>query len=314
MQLNSCSSKCKTKQKIAQFTLIIISLSLVSIPSYAFKALPDQLSKHALKPKLILETSVRQPAQDSHYRTEIGLNLHKIELKNAIFSISYEQFDLAWSQLNHPDMMGISQPIDTLERWRAHLRLPYRLNTNSLVLAEIALANTTEHHAKTALSYEGFLVYSQARNLAKTDFDSWQLGLFVQQSPVETLILPIIELTFNLNNPYKQGFYGHLGFPKTKLGYHFSPTWRSDIEWVYCQTTAGLRKDNRLLPNGYAQLKSWRTEWKTTHALSPTIDLHFSVKYTLTRDWIRYDQTQKQIGTSDLENTLGYGIGIGWQF
>lgn len=313
MRLNRRPLTLNTLIKQRFFALCLTSMSLCSMPSYGFKALPDALTDKALKPSLTLETGIRQKAQDSHYHAEVGLSLHKMELKNAIFSISYEQFDLAWKQLNHPALLGLAKPIDTLERWRGHLRLPYRIDDHRLWLAEIAVANTIEQHAKTSISYEGFVLYSQARNLNRTDFDSWQLGLFIQQSPVEMLVLPIIELTFNLNNPQKHGFYGHLGFPKTQLGYHFNPNWRSEIELVYCQTTAGLRDNNPLLPKGYAQLKSWRNEWKTTYSLTPSIDIHFSVKHTLTREWIRYDHTKKKIGTSDLENTLGYGLGLQWR-
>ncbi|UQB41981.1 hypothetical protein JX580_09980 [Thiomicrospira microaerophila] len=305
--------KLNTLIKMSLLVLCSTSTGLYTKFSYGFKALPNALTDQALRPSLIMETGVRQKAKDSHYHTKVGLNLHKVELKNALFSLSYEQFDLAWDQLNHPDLSGVAQPIDTLERWRGHLRLPYRIDNQRLWLAEIALANTIEQHAKTSLSYEGFILYSQARNLSKTDFDSWQLGLFIQQSPVETLVLPIIELTFNLNNPHKKGFYGHIGFPKTQLGYHFNPVWQSEFELIYYQTTAGLRDTNPLLPNGYAQLKSWRNEWKTTYALNASIDIHFSIKHTLTREWLRYDHTKKQTGRSDLENTLGYGIGIHWR-
>lgn len=296
-----------------RLVIVLISLASYVQPSWAFKELPDALTNKALSPKLMIETGERFRSQDSYYDAQIGLSLDRIEMSNALFSLAYETFDLSWYQLNHPDLQGLSRPIERIERWRGHLRLPYRLDSHRLWLAEAALADTREQGAQSSLTFEGFLLYSQARNLHQTDFDSWQLGVFVQQSPVETVVLPIVEITFNLSNPNLEGFYGHLGFPKTQLGYHLGPHLRTDVEFVYCQITAGLRKDNGLLANGYSQLKSWRSEWRTTYRIATNLEVYLAVKQTLTREWVRYDKFKTRTGMSDLENTFGYGVGIQWQ-
>lgn len=293
--------------------LVVLCLIGFAPPSFAFKALSDEQTSKALTPKVVVETGVRRPSEYSYYAAKVGLKMHKVELNNAVFSLSYETFDLAWSQLNHSSLSDQIRPIATIERWRGHLRLPYRVDDRRLWLAEAAIADTREQGASPTFTFEGYVLYSQARNVRQTDYDSWQLGVFMQQSQVEQILLPIVEITFNLNNPQSQGFYGHVGFPKTQLGYHFGPRWRSEFEFVYCQVTAGLRKDNRLWPKGYAQLKSWRSEWKTTYRFTSEIDMYFSLKYTLSRDWVRYDKFRNKTGHSQLDNTMGYGLGLQWQ-
>ena len=275
------------------------------------KTATDQDLKHLLQPVLQIETAQRDAAKINHHQGAMALKLNKIELYNAIASLSYEQLEFDWKQIDQlPFGDGVKPPIDKIHRLRGHLRLPYRLDENRLLLAELALANTYEQGAKDAWSLESYLLYSQARD----NRDSWQVGLFLQQSSVETLLLPIIELTYNFNNPQREGIYGHLGFPKTQIGFHITPKWRSEVEAVYFQATAKLAPHNSMQADGYAQVKSWRTQWANHYLIRPNLEVNLAIKQTLIRNWINYDASHNQQTNHQVENVPGLSLGLQYRF
>ena len=277
----------------------------------AMKTASSEDLQQLLQPVLLLETAQREAAKVNHHQGSMALSLNKIELHNAIASLSYEQLDFDWHKINQlPFGDGITPPLDKIHRLRTHVRLPYRLDENRLLLAELALANTYEQGAKEAWSLESYVLYSQARDQR----DSWQVGVFVQQSPVEVLVLPIIELTYNFNNAQREGIYGHLGFPKTQIGLHLTPKWRTELEAVYFQATAKLAADNPIQANGYAQVKSWRTQWASHYLIHPKFELSFALKHTLIRNWIDYDASHNKQTEHQVENAPGLSIGLQYRF
>lgn len=293
------------------FLFIAVCLIALVPQAKAMKTASDQDLQQLLQPVLLIETAQRAAAKINHHQGSMALKLNKIELHNAIASLSYEQLDFDWQKIDQlPFGDGTSPPIQTIHRLRGHIRLPCRLDENRLLLAELSLANTYEQGAKDDWSWESYLLYSKARDQR----DSWQFGIFVQQSAVEVLVLPIIELTYNFNNPLREGMYGHLGFPKTQVGVHLTPKWRTELEAVYFQATTKLSADNSIQANGYAQVKSWRTQWVNHYLILPNLELSFALKRTLIRNWINYDASQNKQTEHQVENAPSVSFGLQYRF
>lgn len=296
-----------------QTNRLFIAVFLIALvpQAKAMKTASDQDLQQLLQPVLLIETAQRAAAKINHHQGSLAFKLNKIELHNAIASLSYEQLNFDWQKIDQlPFGDGTSPPIQTIHRLRGHIRLPYRLDENRLLLAELALANTYEQGAKDDWSWESYLLYSKAHDQR----DSWQVGIFVQKSAVEVLVLPIIELTYNFNNPLREGMYGHLGFPKTQIGVHLTPKWRTELEAVYFQATTKLSADNSIQSNGYAQVKSWRTQWVNHYLILPNLELSFALKRTLIRNWINYDASHNKQTEHQVENAPSVAFGLQYRF
>jgi len=239
------------------------------------------------------------------------LNVTKLEVGNFIANFSYESFAIDWRQLSElPFGNGRTRPLSHLKRYQLKVHLPYRLDKSRLFLTHLGAELAYEDQSDDALSLQAYLLYSKKLDA----LNSWQLGLYVNHHPVETIVLPIIEYTHNFNSPIGQGYYGHLGFPKTQIGYHFTPKLRSELEAVYHQAIVQLAASSVIEPAGYFQSKNWRGEWSTYYQFSKSFEMNVSLQASLSNEMVLYSQAYKEQDHFYGNGGLGFGMGVVYTF
>jgi len=239
------------------------------------------------------------------------LNVAKLEVGNFLANFSYENFTVDWRQLSElPFGDGRARPLSELKRYHLKVHLPYRLDKRRLFLGHLGAELGYEEQSDDALSLQAYLLYSEKLDA----LNSWQLGLYVNHHPVETVILPIFEYTYNFNSPIRQGYYGHLGFPKTQIGYHFTPKIRSELEAVYHQAIMQLAADSVIEPAGYFQSKNWRGQWSTYYQFSKSFEMSVSVQASLSNEMVLYNQAYQEQDHFYGNGGLGVGIGVVYKF
>lgn len=109
--------------------------------------------------------------------------------------------------------------------------------------------------------------------------------------------------------------YGHLGFPLTQIGYYFSSKVRTDFGAVYRNAIAKLSSDDNVIaPKGFTFITGWRGEWAWYYLASKEIELKAALKYTLTRKMTNYDANRNKIDEYSINNSVGAGIGLIYNF
>lgn len=264
-----------------------------------------------LKPKFTFETGYLDQANLNGSQGGFAIDESKFEVGNLLASFSYEKFRFHWHDIDKlPFGDGKTTPIKEMNRFKLFGRLPYQVDEDTLLLGGLGVSATYENEANDSLSYESFVLVSQELNAV----DSWQLGGFIKYHPVQTIILPIFEFTFNYNAPDKQGVYGHIGFPKTQIGYHITPKLRTDLGAIYRQAIAKLADDSPIDASGFSQVKSWRGEWAAYYQAFKQVEFKLALKYTLTREWYSYDKNYKQTQHHYVDNAIGAGLGVIYTF
>lgn len=270
----------------------------------------DAISK-ILQPKLIIDTSFLDYAKFNGSSGGYAQDTTKVEVSNLLFSLEYERLHFDWQNVDKlPFGDGHSTPIEQIQRISIFGRAPYRLGEGKLIFSGIGLTSGFEKELSDTITVEGFSFFSKDYS-AK---DSWQLGGYFKYHPVGTIILPIFEYTHNKDNPERTGMYGHLGFPITQLGYYFSSKIRTDFGAVYRNAIAKLSNDSVISPAGFTYISSWRGEWAWYYMATKTLELKAALKYTLTRTIINYTSDYKKIDEYTVNNSVGAGIGLIYNF
>lgn len=264
-----------------------------------------------LTPKLELTTSNLNAQAINGSKGQMALSTLEVKLSNVLGGIAYEEFHFDWDRIDQlPFGDGVHNPIEKMTRVQAFGRLPYPIDDKNMLLVGLGLSSTFEKQTDDSYSYDVFGLISH--DLVSNA--SWQYGAYLQYHPVKTIVLPILEYTFNFNAQHTKDFYGHLGFPKTKIGYYLTPKWKTDFEAIYRQAIAKLDKNSVIDPDGYAQVKSWRGEWALYYLATKQLEIKTAVKYTLTREWYSYDRNYRQTQHHYIDNAIGFGIGLVYSF
>ncbi|WP_173291351.1 hypothetical protein [Thiosulfativibrio zosterae] len=259
------------------------------------------------KVDLTLESSQYRAAKISDSSGKLGAEHSKVSVGNFLVTASYEHYQFQNDEIQSSDL---HYPIHQLHEVKLETKLPYPLKKDWLLVGGLQLINAYEKQFSKDFTVQGFgLVSHQVKPLL-----SWQLGGYVSYHPVETQILPIMVLTYNYQSPEHRGFYGHLGFPKTQIGYHFTPKLRSDIGAIYQEVTGQLAENNLVAAKGYFQLTSWRAEWATYYDWSKKLAIKLALKMTFDNEIdVFSNQYQKQKNLT-LGNESGFGAGLIYHF
>lgn len=235
----------------------------------------------------------------------------KVEVGNFLLKGSYESFDIQWQDLHKlPFGNGVDQPVERMHRLRLQSHIPYRFSPGKLILNQVAISATYEKEMDHAFSYQLYSLYSE-------DFSrlgSLQFGLYANIQPVQTVIYPIFEYTYNYASPSKEGIYGHLGFPKTQVGYHLTPKWRAEFAAVYHQAIGKLSKQNALQPSGYIQSKNWRGVLAVHHQLTKSVELSLGLHANLTNQLVLFNQQHQRLDHYYINEGAGLSLAISQRF
>ena len=259
------------------------------------------------KSDFTLENSQYRAAKINDSNGKLGAEHTKISVGNFLVNASYEYYQLQNDDIQSSDL---HYPIHQLHEVKLETKVPYPIKKDWLFVGGLKLINAYEKQFSKDFTVQSFgLISHQIKPLL-----SWQLGGYVSYHPVETQLLPIMVLTYNYQSPEHSGFYGHLGFPKTQIGYHFTPKLRSDIGAIYQQVTGQLAETNLLAANGYFQLTSWRAEWATYYDWSKKLTIKLALKITFDNEIdVFSNQYQKQKNLT-LGNESGFGAGLIYHF
>lgn len=235
----------------------------------------------------------------------------KYEIGNFLVSASYEKFAVDWSGLSQLPF-GDSQksPMSDLQRFTLKGHIPYRLDENRMWLGYLAGEWAYEDQMDDSLSLQAYLIYSQYW----TSLKSWQVGVYVNYHPVETLYLPIIEYTYNFPFKSHDGFYGHLGFPKSIVGYFLNPKFRTEAGFFYHQAMVKLSEQSVVEPAGYFQSQNWRASWRTYYQWNSDLELHLGIQTNISNNLTLYNQDYLRQGEYAVNNGVGGNLGFSFKF
>ena len=235
----------------------------------------------------------------------------KYEIGNFIVSAAYEQFAVDWSGLSQlPFGDGKQVPMSDLQRLTLKGHIPYRLDEKRMWLGYLAAEWAYEKQMDDALSLQAYLIYSQYWQPLK----SWQIGAYVNYHPVETLYLPIIEYTYNYPFKNRHGYYGHLGFPKSIVGYFLTPKLRTEAGFFYHQAMVKLAEQSVVEPAGYLQSQNWRASWRTHYQWNSDLELHLGLQTNISNTLTLYDQNNQRQGEYAVNNGVGGNLGFSFRF
>lgn len=234
----------------------------------------------------------------------------KIEVGNFLANLSYENFAVNWKkQSDLPFYNNVADPIAKVQRYHLKAHIPYRLDDRRLWLGHIGAEWAFEEDTKESLSLQSYLLYSDQYG----DLSTWQLGLYVNHHPVETVVLPIFEYTYNYPFKRKAGYYGHLGFPKTQLGYFINPKLRNDIGFVYHQATVKLAEDSSIEAGGFFQSKNWRASWQTHYQITPQLEARFGLDASVSNKLVLHNRDYQEVDYYYGDYGVGWHLGLSWK-
>lgn len=293
------------------FLILLFSLSVVSSFATASSSGSDQQAiDDFLAVKLKVDvSSLRGVALNKGGGYD--LEHSKLELGNFLVNLAYERFNIDWHKQDKlPFATGIKSPVAAVKRYHLKTHIPYRLDERRMWLGHLGAEMAFETQTKSALSLQAYALYSEYLNRLA----SWQLGVYVNHHPVETVVLPIFEYTYNY--PFKQraGYYGHLGFPKTELGYFIHPKLRTDIGFAYHQATVKLADDSPIEQSGIFQSKNWRASWKLHYQINKQLEARLGVDASVSNKLILYNQDHKMVDHYYGDNGLGWRLGLDFRF
>lgn len=268
--------------------------------------------KAFLAPKFLIEHSKLASQNISGNDGKVALDITQLSITNVLGGVSFENYNFTWKNISAlPFGDKVNPPISQIQRIKVFGRVPYPINEQNMLLVGLSASSTYEQKTDDSYSYDvfGLLSHDMVKN------DSVQIGAYVKYHPVQTVALPIIEYTFNLRSPDNQsGYYGNLGFPKTKIGYHLNAKWKADFQAIYRQAIAKLSDNSTISADGYSQIKSWRGEMAFYYSATKNLEIKSAIKYTLTRDWYVYDKNYQQTAHYFINNTAGLGLGLVYTF
>ena len=234
----------------------------------------------------------------------------KFEIGNFLVNVAYERFTIDWLQpKNLPFPSENKHPLPAITRYHLQTHIPYRLDHQRLWLGYLGAQWAYEKGADDSLSLQGYLLYSKHRD----ELNSWQLGIYLNHHPVETVILPIFEYTYNFPFKRRTGYYGHFGFPKTQLGYHLSSKLRTDIGFVYHQATVKLADNSPIEAGGFFQSKNWRASWQAHYLLNKQVELRFGIAASVSNKLILYSRDYHQQDHFYGNQGLGWHLGVSYR-
>jgi len=235
----------------------------------------------------------------------------KLEVGNFLLNFSVEKFAIDW---NHQDGLAfarnVEKPLAEVERYYLKAHFPYRLDNQRLWLGHLGAEWAYENEVDDALSVQAFLLYSEYLNSMR----SWQLGMYLNHHPVESVLLPIIEYTYNYPFKERTGYYGHIGFPKTQLGYFINSQLRTDIGFVYHQATIKLAEESLIQPGGFFQSKNWRTSWQLHYLISKEVEVRLGVDASISNKLILYNRDYEEVDYYYGDKGAGWHLGLSYQF
>lgn len=230
----------------------------------------------------------------------------KWEVGNLLASLSYEDFDLTWQEQEKlPFASGVQHPIASVKKYTLKTHIPYRINDQKMWLGHVGAELAYEKEYDRALSLQAFLLYSEYFS----ELGSWQLGMVVNYHPVETVVLPIVEYSYNYPFTSRSDYYGHLGFPKTQVGYFIHKRLRTELGLVYHQATVQLADDSAIEPAGFFQSKNWRADWRSFYQFSSELEFVFGLQASVTNKLVLYDQGHRQ--KDHFYGSHGSGVSLG---
>lgn len=235
----------------------------------------------------------------------------KFEVGNFLGSLSYERFSVDWNQLaDLPFGDGSTAPISRLQRYRFKSHIPYRFDSRRMILGHLGAEWAYEEESDDSVSVQGYVLYSEYLD----SLSSWQLGGYVSYHPVETVVLPIVEYTYNYPFKQRKGFYGHAGFPKTQLGYFLNQNLRTEAGFFYHQAIVRLANKSIVEPGGFFQSKNWRASWKTHYRMTKRLEAYLTLQTSIANELLLYDKTYRQQDVFEAKNGFGWSLGFGYRF
>lgn len=139
------------------------------------------------------------------------------------------------------------------------------------------------------------------------------LGVAGRYHPVESLVLPIVGLSWNEATP--QGFSAQIGFPRSSLSYRFNPGLALHLKMIeFNQYTYRLADDSDVERSGYMKVEDMIAGVQLDYSPIRHLTLEASLSYTIDRTLTSYDSDGNNENEYDVDNALGGMLRVVYRF
>ncbi|MCB2191015.1 MAG: hypothetical protein KQI62_05585 [Deltaproteobacteria bacterium] len=142
---------------------------------------------------------------------------------------------------------------------------------------------------------------------------SLMLGVAGRYHPVESLVLPMVGLSWNEHTP--QGFSAQIGFPRSSLSYRFSKSLALHLKMIeFNQYTYRLADDSDVEPSGYVKVDDMIAGVQLDYSPMEHLSLEASLSYTINRTFTTYDDDGNNENEQDVDNAMGAMLRLVYRF
>lgn len=282
----------------------IIGLLTLLVPSLVMAS-----GRPSFKPKIEVEHRYLNSTSLQNQGGEFAFGADKLEVSNIFASLSYERWRLNWKEIDQlPFGDGQNAPVDQMHSVRLGGRYMHKWSDNIRWLSSVGLGMTYEEQTHDAMSLSLFTMW--IRQLE----DGWAVsyGAAVSYHPVHSRFLPVAGFSYRMREPL--GWSGLLGYPRSYIGYGFTPQWQLSGGMVNNSIMAKLAEDSQIAADGYGEINAWQADvalkYQPVEHWSVTSSLRFSPLYEFTV----FDADGNKQDTYTMLPTWGAALALSYQF
>lgn len=261
------------------------------------------------KPKIEVEHRYLESTSLRNAGGEFAFGADKLDVSNALASIGYERWRLNWKEIDQlPFGDGQTAPIDHMHSVKLGAKYMQRVRDDLLWLNSIGIGMTYEKQTHDSLSMSLFSMW--IRQLK----DGWSVsyGAALSYHPVRARILPVAGLSYRMHQPL--GWSGLLGYPRSFVGYGFTPQWQLSAGIVNNAIMAKLAEDSAIATDGYGEINAWQADMALKYQPNSHWHIETSLRFSPRYEFTVFDASGDKQDTYSMLPTWGAALKLGYQF
>ncbi|KMY68344.1 hypothetical protein AAU61_01220 [Desulfocarbo indianensis] len=234
----------------------------------------------------------------------------RLDLDYKGFSFQYQRNSYQWSDLGQlPFGNGQDDPWESLQKVGISYTHRGAISDNMDYMAMAGVSSTFEEEMEDSYNVQGMMTATyRLTPLWRVSF-----GLAARYHKVETTLLPIAGISYNLATP--QGLFASLGFPVTVVGYRFKHGW--SLNWGALEFNNNyyrLADDSTVRPRGFLETRDLISSFWVAYQPRKNIKLEAGIHYLFNRELNTYDQEGENEQDHDVDNAWGGFLRVRLEF
>lgn len=263
----------------------------------------------SFKPKIEVEHRYLESTSLRNEGGEFAFGADKLEVSNPLASVSYERWRLNWKDLDQlPFGDGQNTPVDQMHSVRLGARYMHKWSDNVRWLSSAGVGMTYEKQTHDSMSLSLFTMW--IRQLE----DGWALsyGAAMSYHPVRSRFLPVAGFSYRMHAPL--GWSGLLGYPRSYVGYGFTPQWQLSAGLVNNAIMAKLAEDSQIAADGYGEINAWQADVALKYQPAKHWSVATSLRFSPLYEFTVFDADGNKQDTYTMLPTWGAALGLTYQF